>query len=532
MLRAPIPIFPSASLPIELRRYASKSSLPLSALASAGLSALAVAIGGESEVWVTAETAARAIVWNVPIGFTSAGKSPAGLKLFGPLRDLDQEASDEYADKMKEWQAEDKHTHGPPVERSLVHGSLTIEALFDVLEDTPCMLQAFDELTEFLNDLGRYSKGPGGAVGADSGDAATYLKMWTGAPTRARRVGQRVRGRASVKLYCAKPTVSLWGPLTLANQGLLGGEGSGFRCRWLPYYVEARTDLPTGKIFDPGDVGYAEYTEAWEALIKRLHGRRGRHRSWYFTEAAKARVEWHRARWSRRAKSVESSTTVTAALGKADVAMASIALILAEAACQTLPSPTGRIGIEPLLRVDVKIVDRAAAWVDYCIDVWAFLGDASIVSYTIADRLADPVVTRVEEWIAQHGKLNDLQNPWVWAADLWFHKVAGVRARKDWTPTLERYADRNPGHVVPIEQGKPGPKPLRVYAPMIARRAPGNEWDGYPHDWFGIPESGSEFGNSEPNQPNSEPLVNNSDPPSKPPSQSQNGVVKDGKVRF
>ena len=532
-LRAPIPIFPSQSLPLELRNYCSFSSLPIAALASAGLSALAVAIGGEAELSVTSETTVRAIVWNVPIGLPSAGKSPAGMKLFQPLRERDAIEATNYNDELRAWNAAEEEDRGrAPVEKILVHGSMTVEALFDVLGDTPCILQAFDELSHFLNDLGRYSKGNNSAVGSDSGDAAMYLEGWTGAPMRRRVIGQRVRGKAGVRLYCARPTISLWGPLTLANQGLLGGEGSGFRCRWLPYLVQARTDVPAGKIFDPGDVGHPEYTTAWAKLIDRLLERRSTRRQWYLPEASRRRVEEHRVRWKQRAESIESTTTVTAALGKADVAMESIALILAEAELVSLPGRDGRhIAMMPPLRLSVEVVDRAAAWVDYCIDTWAVLGDAEIVSFTNVDRLADPVVTRVEEWIAQHGQVNDPVNPWVWENDLFIHKVAGVRERRDWKPVLVRYQGRNPGHIVSVDTpGKPGPKPRRVYAPRYRPTVPENGGSSFPEK----ADFESSFGKGDPPEPkddppepNSEPPEINSEPPvaapSEPVVQSRNG---------
>jgi hypothetical protein len=79
----------------------------------------------------------------------------------------------------------------------------------------------------------------------------------------------------------------------------------------------------------------------------------------------------------------------------------------------------------------------------------------------------DTVVDRVEVWIAEHGRKNDPDMPWVWENDLFLHSVAGVRTRADWKPTLERYAQRNPGHVKPlVTPGKPGPKPRQVFAPM------------------------------------------------------------------
>jgi hypothetical protein len=525
ILRAPIPFYPVDVLPLVLRNYASASSLPPSAIASVALTALAVAIGGNAELELTAQTLVRPIVWSTPIGLSGAAKSPAGEKLLAPLYDRDRKAVDEHEAAMQAWLDGGKHG-AMPVERTFVHGRETVEALYDTLHDAPDILQAFDELSVFLNDLGRYHAGKNGAVGAESGDAAAYMTGWTGAPMRSKRIGERIRGRASVKLYCARPTISLWGPLTRDNQHLLGGEGNSFRARWLPHYVEARRDLAPGEIFDPGDVGHPEYTTAWTDLLEVLLDRRGNRRIWYLSDDVKRRVREHRARWQAQARSVEATATITAALKKAEIYIGTLTLILSEAeltAEQFKITQARLAGLDQpaLLEADSATVDRAARWIDFCMDSWAVIGDQATVAYSVVERLADPVVTQVELWIEQHGRSNNSEHPWVWVDDLVIHKVAGVRTRADWRTTLERYADRNLGHIKVVDTGKSGPKPRQIFAPLrrpygpAAAESSGSE----------SVQSGSEFPNSDPKTGNYDPDLGNSDPCAGNSDPARNGVA-------
>ena len=402
-----IPPYPADALPAaarELVGVGERAGLPAALLGGAVLGALAAAIGPEAQVEVTGPTwRERAILWPVLLGPRGAGKSPAQDLALGPLRDHDAQLDPEDEDAR------------PPI----LYGDLTFEALVrELAEGGGAGAVDVDELAQLLRGLGEYKRGGGG-------DRGRLLAAWSGAPISFRRVGGAGKAGNAIKINIARPTLAIVGGLQPALHELLGGEEDGLRPRWLPHLAA----MP-----ETADLAAAERPLAWQLLLGgELIPARSEPRTWRLGEGALARFQTHRNRWKAQARALETASTA-AALVKADVHLARVALVFAEAES---PTAGGEIAGD--------LVDRAAAIVEFALGCWRALPEQDGLALSRRDATLDRSIVRLIAWLEEHGgeaSRRELQRA----------HVAGVRTAGDLDALLDRYEATYPGTVTEARQ--------------------------------------------------------------------------------
>ena len=226
-------------------------------------------------------------------------------------------------------------------------GDLTLEALARSLHGAQgAGALDLDELSVLLRGFGEYKRGGGG-------DRGRFLGLWSGAPWSFARVAGGDK-RNKVKLRISRPTLVICGGLQPALHELLGGEEDGLRPRWLPHLAAAPETV--------GDLGHGRHPNDWQLLLgAHLLPKRHSPRTWRLGDDGLEAFQGHRKRYKTAARGCESAST-SAALVKADVHLARIALVLAEAGAP------GRGG-----EVAVSEVSRAARIVDFTLDCWRAL---------------------------------------------------------------------------------------------------------------------------------------------------------------
>ena len=394
----PVPTYPAGALPFEFE----DSTLPNALLGGAALAAAACAVGGKARIVVGPKWSERAILWVPLVSPRGAGKSPAQDLAFGPLRRFDE------GDVI-------------PLRAS----DLTLEALARMLgEQQPAVALDVDELAQLLRGIGEYKRG--------GGDRGRLLALWSGAPWRYTRVAGAKQGNA-VDLRISAPTVVICGGLQPALHPLLGSEEDGLRPRWLPHVAALpdNADLPEDE--DPR-------VSTWDLTIGKLIEKRERERVWRLSSGARETFAARRHAWKVRARSTEETASTAAALIKADVHLARVALILAE-----LRDP-GAGG-----EVSQATLEDAAEILDFTLNCWRALPEQGALTLSFRDGKLDEGVGRMAAWIEEHGgKAN--------RRDLLRCSVAGVRTAKDLDAVLERYEETYPGSVesdVPSGGGRP-----------------------------------------------------------------------------
>ena len=406
-----IPDYPIDALPAparELVRRGAGNGLPAALVGGASTAALAAAIGSEATIEVVAGWQERATLWVALIAPRGAGKSPSQGLAFNPIRlwDVDATGKDEDASRV-------------------LLGDTTVEALArDLDEAEGSATLDLDELAVMLRGMGEYKGGP-------SGDRGRFLSLWTGDPWSYRRVGSGGKSKNAIRLHIDRPTLSICGGLQPSLHELLGGEEDGMRPRWLPHLAA----MPE----HDGRLGDAEVPEAWRRLLKRLLSARRRTRLWKITGEARRVFEAYRRAWKARARGHESAT-LSAALVKADIHLARVILILAEA---------DHCGVGGDVAVDV--VHRAARIVEYTLDCWRALPEQGSLALSRRDEQLDRAVTRLVAWLEEHGRRASKR-------EIQRARVAGVRTAEELNALLARYEAIYPGTVTetrPEQGGRP-----------------------------------------------------------------------------
>jgi Protein of unknown function (DUF3987) len=191
-----------------------------------------------------------------------------------------------------------------------------------------------DELAVLLRGLSEYKRGGGG-------DRGRLLGLWPGAPWNYTRVGSSGKKDNAVNLRIPRPTLVLCGGLQPHLHELLGGEEDGLRLRFLPHLAT----LP-----DEDGLGSNASPTAWQLLPARdLAPKRRAARTWRFDNQAREAFTAYRSAWKQQARGAETATTA-AALVKADVHLARVALVLTEAehpAAGGMIGARGRYGVPP-----------------------------------------------------------------------------------------------------------------------------------------------------------------------------------------
>lgn len=434
-----IPVYPTMSLPGDARALvtaAGRAGLPEALVGGAALAAMAAAIGGNAQMEVTPSWHERAIVWVPLLAPRGAGKSPAQELAFAPLRDHDEKEGDE-GDRI-------------------LLDDMTLEALAREL-NAMAGAGAFDldELSVLLRGLGEYK--------GRSGDRGRFLKLWTGGPWGFKRVGT---GKATnaVRLHVDRPTVIVCGGLQPHLHELLGPDDDGMRPRWLPHLADM-----------PEPMGLVEITSLpWHTLIGRLLNVRGISRTWTLNECGRKAFERHRRRWKEQARDIESPT-VEGALTKADVHLARIALVFAEA---DQPGAGTVIGS--------GTIDRAAKHVEFSLNCWRALPEQASLALTQRERILDPAVDKLFAWIERRPK------KCATAREIQRACVAGARTKEAVAALLRRYEDTFPGCTTTETSNHGGPPTVVYRAPRRERVDPivgaadsGIRSDQNPHEHWG-----------------------------------------------
>ena len=314
---------------------------------------------------------------------------------------------------------------GPrPSDPTLLGNDLTLEALARRLDraDGAAALD-IDELSQFLRGLGEYKHGGGG-------DRGRLLALWTGDPWRNERVTDEL------DIYVMRPVVVICGGLQPALHELLGPESDGLRPRWLPH-LAAMPDSRMGESAGPAP-------QSWTDLLGGLIERRQRERVLTFDPPARARFFEHQHRW-KTAGAGDEGESVSAALVKADQQALAMLLVLAEA--------------EQRPTVNVELVDRAAAAIDFCLDCWRALPEQGTLALSRKDEVLDQGVERLRSYLEDHGGQATRR-------DLLRHTAAGARTAADLDELLRRYVAVYPGTVSEETRPGPGPRAIVVRAPM------------------------------------------------------------------
>jgi len=420
---AAIPAYPTAELggPVAAL-IAATPALPAALVGGAALAGLAGALGPMAELEVRSGWAERAIIWAPLIAPRGAGKSPAQAVALGPLR-----ADDARLDAI--WRAADRAGTDP---RRLV-GDTTLEALARTLatRDGAALLDA-DELTIVLRGWGEYK-------GAASGDRARALELWTGAPWTFQRV------TAKTDIHIPRPTLAIVGGLQPELAGLLGDATDGYRPRWLPHLATLDPEAQAA------DGHNGQGVAAWAERLDELGRRRYRSRIWTLDHLGRARFEGARQGWKRASVRGLESASVSAAMVKADVQAARIALVLAEGI------DPGRGGPIP-----PEALEGALALIGFTLGCWRALEVGTGLRLTARDARLDAAVDELRVWLEQHGGV-------ALRSRLAQAHVAGVRSSRDLDTLLTAYGQVYPGTVRQVQPRPQGGRPgVEVRAPRRA----------------------------------------------------------------
>jgi hypothetical protein len=400
----PIPDYPVDALPgaaQALVRYAERHGLPSALVAGAALAAMATAIGGASEIEIVPNWHQRAILWIPLVAPRGAGKSPSQDLAFGWLR-----AHDAGLDESEE-------------ESAVLLGDTTVEAIArDLAAMDGTAGVDLDELAVLLRGLGEYKRGQGS-------DRDRLLALWTGAPWSVSRVGSKGGKKNDVKLRISRPTLSICGGLQTHRHALLGGEEDGLRPRWLPHLAAMPEPSATEAASPFAD---QQAISDWGALLEGLIDNRKQPARRELSRAVRGRFEHYRRKWKTQARDGTETASTTAALVKADIQLARIALV------QDLADPGRRD------RVDGDHVDRGAQIVNFELDCWRALPEPGSLALSRRDEVLDRGIDRLIGWLEEHGGEAN-------SRELQRAHVASVRAADDLKALLLRYENTYPGTV-------------------------------------------------------------------------------------
>jgi DNA polymerase I len=195
-ISAPVP-FPLDVFPPPVRRYIEEGArslhCPPDLIAVPLLGFTGAALGRQAVIEIKRGFTERAVLWLATVAKPGAAKSPATNLARRPLDEQQRKARQAHADAVRAWQAEKQHwEHTPKTERGLeperpimpsyYSTDYTWEALCTLLERTPGLAIAQDELLAWIRTCDMYRGGRGA-------DRSRWLSAWSGAPIHIHRKG-------------------------------------------------------------------------------------------------------------------------------------------------------------------------------------------------------------------------------------------------------------------------------------------------------------------------------------------------------
>jgi len=264
------PELPRGCLPSVIEQFAFEQGEMMGAdpagLAMSALAICAAAVPDTVELQVkqhdtTWRESAR--LWVGLVGMPSTKKTPIMSAAMRPLRAIDRDMASRNATEMRAWSAVPKkeQTSPPPPQPRLMVEDATIEALQEVLKDSPNgVISAQDELSGWFGAMDKYSPGKGAAA-----DRAFWLRAYNGGAYNVNRIA---RGAS----FIPNLSIGLLGGIQPEPLRKLAGDSvdDGLIQRFLPVILRPATvgrDAVTGN-------AAVEY----ERLVERLtcmHGPRG-----------------------------------------------------------------------------------------------------------------------------------------------------------------------------------------------------------------------------------------------------------------
>jgi hypothetical protein len=444
-----VPEYPFSQITGPLGNLVRSTALPPALVGGAGLAVLAALSSSAGLVMPDGNREVPA-VWVPLIAPRSGAKSPALFKrALPPLYELENEARERYSREFAEWKGlpDPVRLVTPrPVNPALVIDDTTLEVVARKLaRGTGAALVTTDELSGFLQSIGQYKR--------SSGDKGRWLSLWSGARWTYERVGADRDGEVGIGLVIERPVVSIVGGIQPHLHHLLGDDDSGQRARWLPHLSTARA-VPYDRWTQQGHDG-------WRHAARRMGRFRGQRRDWYLQGLALDMWEAQGREWKRQSVT-EANVSAAAALGKADLYAARVALILAESvACLSDPHPA--LAGQPV--IPEAAMHSAIAIVDYAMAVWRSLPSQERLALSFRDeRLAVAVETLRDRLEALSGRKSSRR-------DLLRNHVAGVRTAKTLNELLAEYERTYPGTVRQEAPEQGGPVGTYVHAPARANSA-------------------------------------------------------------
>ena len=228
------------------------------------------------------------------------------------------------------------------------------------------------------------------------------------------------------------------------------------RPRWLPHVWLARY---IGERRYPSDATLSAWDDVIHRLLKRREGfeRVGMHltRQWTLADAERSYLESRVLDWMTRSDTA-ANTSYQAGLTKAEANLLRVALVLAEAEAPDLR--------QTLISRDV--LERAAEWVEYSLKCWMVLGDYEQLSITANQKVLDPAVRKLRDYIETQGDIDpQTGRRSVTAARILNSAVAGASSKPKRDALVAAYGVEYPGCVEDIKQHGKGRDITRIWAP-------------------------------------------------------------------
>jgi hypothetical protein len=222
--------FPLHVLPFDLRTLvlegAEALQCPPDYLASAALTFAGASIGSARAVEIKKGYLERPALYCALVGLPGTVKSPALLKMAGPILKAQTEAHKQYQLALKEHakaKQADETVADPPRLTTHYVDNITCERLAEVLQENPRgVVQIVDELTALFGGLNQYKGGKGN-------DRQLYLSAWGGSAIHIQR-----KNREQLPVFVQDPFLAVIGPITSDEihrhrEDLAGGDGMGPR---------------------------------------------------------------------------------------------------------------------------------------------------------------------------------------------------------------------------------------------------------------------------------------------------------------
>jgi hypothetical protein len=424
---APIPAYPVDAIPGPLRNLTdSADNLPPALVAGAGLAALSGACAG-AELVMPDGTVQYPALWVPLMGPRGGGKTPALDLAFATFRELDADEHGKFRSAMADWLSLPRDKRGlRPGDPTAIIDDFTVEMLARFLDNGDGTgIAVSDELSGFLTGLGRYNKDARGS------DRSRFISLWNCRLWRYQRV------TSHIDISIPNPVMSVVGGIQPHLHSLLGDDKTGMRPRWLPHIVPLT------------DVKWANSPIApreWDDTIADLYEKRSP-RSWSLNGEALRLWKNASARWKGESRSREASSSLSAALVKADVQSARIALVIAESL-----NPVGAGQIPP------EAMSASIAIIEFVMGCWRTLPSYDEWIIGRRDAVVKPKVSELLDWLEQHGGKATKR-------ELQQYRVAGISSAKEADMLLDEFAQQYPGTVKNERTGTRGPATKVVHVP-------------------------------------------------------------------